>query len=293
MKTHEHDAERLRRFARWSEWPLAILALLIIPSLLLDDPSRSASFHRTAEALNWVVWLAFCVELGVKAWLSADPRTFFRHAWFDLLIVLFSPPFFGPEYLGGLRAVRGFRLLRLLRMARVLAVAGIALESARDVLQHRKLHYVVLITTVVVSLGALSIYGAEHGQNPNIKSVGDAFWWSIVTATTVGYGDVSPITTEGRFIAVGLMLVGIGFISILTATMASFFFESENEARAAKATADRAAEAASIVARLVQLEEKQNELLVLVREQNALYVKLDKVPVPSRTPIVKPPGLTS
>jgi hypothetical protein len=91
MKTREHvDAERLQRFARWSEWPLAILALLIIPSLLLDDPSRSVSFHRSVEALNWVVWLAFCGELGVKAWLSANPRSFLRHAWFDLLIVIYQ-----------------------------------------------------------------------------------------------------------------------------------------------------------------------------------------------------------
>jgi voltage-gated potassium channel len=262
----EHvDAEKLQRFARWSEWPLAILALLILPSLLLDDPSRSVGFHHAVEALNWVVWLAFCGELGVKAWLSANPSSFLRHAWLDLLIVIFSPPFFGPEYLGGLRAVRAFRLLRFLRLARVLAVAGIALESARDVLQHRKIHYVALITTVVISLGALSIYGAEHGQNPNIKSVGDAFWWSIVTATTVGYGDVSPTTTEGRFIAVGLMLVGIGFISILTATMASFFFEEEHY--------NRTAEAARMEARLVRLEENQNELLVLVRAQNSLYAK--------------------
>lgn len=227
---------------------------------------RELSSHRRSTEL--ALWLAFCGELGIKAWLSANPRSFLRHAWFDVLIVVFSPPFLGPEYLGGLRGFRALRLLRLMRLARVLAVAGIALESAREVLQHRKLHYVVLMTTVVVSLGALSIYGAEHGQNPNIKSVGDAFWWSIVTATTVGYGDVSPITTEGRFIAVGLMIVGIGFISILTATMASFFVEGEHE--------DRAAEAARIEARLMRLEEKQNELLVLARERSSLYVKPDE-----------------
>jgi voltage-gated potassium channel len=251
--------ERLQRFARLTEWPLALLALAIIPSLLLDDHTRRTSFHEWSEALNWVVWLAFCGELAVKAWLSHDAKSFFRHAWLDLLIVVFSPPFVGPEYLQGLRVIRGVRALRLLRLLRVIAVAGIALESAKDALQHRRFHYVVLTTGVIVSLGALAIYGAEHGHNEHIASIGDAFWWSIVTATTVGYGDISPSTTEGRLIAIVLMLVGIGFISILTATVASFFFDAEKQARAE--------DVAQVQERLARLEEKQDELLALMKRQ--------------------------
>jgi voltage-gated potassium channel len=253
-----HEA-RLQRFVRLSEWPLALLALAIIPSLLLDDHAQGVAFHRLAETLNWVVWLAFGVELVIKASLSHDARHFFRHAWLDLLIVVFSPPFIGPEYLQGLRVIRAVRVLRFLRVLRVLAVAGIALESARDALQHRKFHYVVLITGVVLSIGALAIYGAEHGRNPNITTIGDAFWWSIVTATTVGYGDISPSTTEGRLIAIALMLVGIGFISILTATVASLFFDQDKQ--------DRANDLAQISAHLHRLEEKQNELLAVIRKR--------------------------
>ena len=64
--------------------------------------------------------------------------------------MVLSPPFIGPEYLQGLGAARAIRLARLLRSVRALAIAGIALESARDVLARRKLHYVVLATTVIV-----------------------------------------------------------------------------------------------------------------------------------------------
>jgi voltage-gated potassium channel len=251
--------ERLKRFVRASEWPLALLALAIIPSLLLDEYAPGAAFHRWSEALNWVVWLAFCGELAIKAWLSHDAKGFFRHAWLDLLIVIFSPPFFGPEYLQGVRAVRAVRVMRVMRLLRVLAVAGIALESARHALQHRRFHYVVLITASIVSIGALAIYGAEHGHNPNITSIGDAFWWSIVTATTVGYGDISPTTTEGRLIAIVLMLVGIGFISIFTATIASFFFDQNKEEQGTQLT--------HIEARLAQLERKQDELLALMQQR--------------------------
>jgi voltage-gated potassium channel len=209
--------------------------------------------------LNWVVWIAFCGELAIKAWLSYDAKGFFRHAWLDVLIVVFSPPFFGPEYLQGIRAVRAVRVMRLLRLLRVIAVAGIALESAKDALQHRRFQYVVLITGVIVSIGALAIYGAEHGHNNSITSIGDAFWWSIVTATTVGYGDISPTTTEGRLIAIVLMLVGIGFISIFTATLASFFFDQNKE--------EHATQLMQIEARLAQLERKQDEILAPMQQR--------------------------
>jgi voltage-gated potassium channel len=256
--------EGLRRFARASEWPLALLALAIIPSLLLED--RTPEFHAWSDRLNWVVWLAFCGELVIKARLSHDVRGFLRHSWFDLIIVLFSPPFAGPEYLQGLRAFRAVRLLRFLRVLRVLAVAGIALESARDALQHRKFHYVVLVTVVTLGLGSLAIYAAEHDHNPTIRTVGDAVWWSIVTATTVGYGDISPTTVEGRLIAVALMLVGIGFISIFTATVASFFLDQSKQ--------EQGGELGQIHARLMKIENKQDELLELVQHRQTRPIDL-------------------
>jgi voltage-gated potassium channel len=253
--------ERLRRFVQLSEWPLALMALALIPPLLLDD-SHVGRWHQWSETLNWVVWLVFCTELGVKAWLTHDTRNFLRHSWFDLLIVVFSPPFLGPEYLQGvraLRAVRVVRLLRFVRVLRVLAIVGIAVESARDALQHRRFHYVVAITTIIVSVGALAIFAVENGQNPSIASLGDAFWWAIVTATTVGYGDVSPKTTEGRLIAVALMLVGIGFIGVFTATVASFFFDQDKT--------QSVNELAQLKASLARVEQKQDELLKRLSER--------------------------
>ena len=74
----------------------------------------------------------------------------------------------------------------------------------------------------MIGLGAIGIFAVERGQNNNIQSIGDALWWAVVTTTTVGYGDVSPVIGEGRLIAVSLMVVGIGFIGVFTATVTSF-----------------------------------------------------------------------
>jgi voltage-gated potassium channel len=218
---------RFERFERFTDLPLAFLALLIVPALIIEDRTQNAYIREAASTVNWIVWLAFCAEYVIKLWLAPSRRIHVRKAWFDLLIIVLSPPFLVPEAFQGARAVRAVRILRLLRFVRAAAVAAIGLREAGEGLRHRRFHYVVLMTVVVVGLGAGGIFAVEHGQNANIRSIGDAFWWAIVTTTTVGYGDVSPVTTEGRLIAVGLMVVGIGFIGVFTATLTSFFLEPE------------------------------------------------------------------
>ena len=118
-----------------------------------------------------------------------------------------------------------YGIIRILRFMRGAAVAAMGLRMAREALRHRRFHYLLLATAVIVTLGAICIYSVEHGTNKSIATLDDAFWWAIVTTTTVGYGDVSPVTGEGRVVAVVLMLLGIGFLGVLTATITSFFFD--------------------------------------------------------------------
>ena len=208
------------------EWPMALMALAVIPALLLDD-GASPTLHLLAVTTNWVVWVAFCVEFVTLLLLAPRKRQFIRQSWFDLLIIAVSPPFpIVPEAWQGLRAARALRVLRLLR---AFAFLSIGLKTTRRLLQHRKFNYVLVATSGVIVLGALGIYIIEREVNDAIRSPGDALWWAISTTTTVGYGDIYPITGEGRLIAVTLMLTGIGVIGLFTATIASFFMVEEEE----------------------------------------------------------------
>jgi voltage-gated potassium channel len=104
---------------------------------------------------------------------------------------------------------------------------------------------VLVVATSTVVLGAIGVYALEAGENKGIQHFGDALWWAVTTVTTVGYGDITPITPEGRLIAVVLMLTGISVIGVFTATVASFLFEAQQA---------ESSETADIIARLDRIE---------------------------------------
>jgi voltage-gated potassium channel len=239
----------LQRLGESLHWPVALLAVLVIPAVVIEDRSTSVELRRLAVLVNWFVWIALCVEF-VILWLARPSWQTIKALWFDLLVIVLSPPFVVPQFLQATRSLRLVRLLRLLRLARVGVVSGLVLRESRRWFSHRQFHVVTMVAVSVVLLGAVAIFVIEGDTNPRVHSFGDAVWWAVVTATTVGYGDISPTTTEGRVVAVVLMLTGIGVIGIFTATVASLFFGQ-----------DHAPSVADLTTRLDSLERKIDRLL--------------------------------
>src|SRR3712207_5870522 len=116
------------------EWPLAILALLVIPVLIIEERAVSAEWRTAAQVLNWIIWLAFCADFLIR-WGAERRWRFLRSAWFDLALIVLTPPFAVPEPMQGARSVRVLRLLRLLRAG---AMAGIRSEEHTSELQSRQ-----------------------------------------------------------------------------------------------------------------------------------------------------------
>ena len=233
------------RFSAAVELPLTILALLWLPVLVVPlvmhlGPAAADTF----EAIDYLLWAVFVVEYLTKVYLSPSRWRFIRHHLPDLAMV--AIPMFRP--------LRAFRVLRLLSLGRVGVVLTAGLLRLRSVLTHRGLHFVLLGVLVMIGVCAALEFGFEHqAHNATIHSFGDALWWAIVTVTTVGYGDKYPVTAGGRGVAVALMLMGIGLIGVLTATVASYFVEEK---------ADR--ERIELTERLDRIE----ELLKTVLEQS-------------------------
>ncbi len=174
----------------------------------------SAGLAVTFNFIDYLVWALFAVEYLVKLYLSPSRSAFVKHHLFDLVVV--AVPVLCP-----LRALRLFRLFDFTRAGVVLANG---LRRARSLFTHRGLHFVLLAVLVIVFvLAAFELGFEQNAHGSNIHNYGDALWWAIVTVTTVGYGDKYPVTAGGRGVAVVLMLVGIGLIGVLTATVASYF----------------------------------------------------------------------
>lgn len=100
------------------EWPVAILALAVVPALIIEDRTTSESVRRTAITINWVAWLAFVTEFLVRLALATHRWRYVRYAWFDLALIVITPPFLVPDFLQGARSIRAVRAVRLLRVLR-------------------------------------------------------------------------------------------------------------------------------------------------------------------------------
>jgi voltage-gated potassium channel len=144
-------------------------------------------------------------------------RYFFTWGWLDLVS---SVP-----AIGFLRTARLVRVIRILRLLRGLRGARILAELLLRQRQQTTLVAVFLVCFSLVVFSSLAVLGCEPGQGGHIDSAGDALWWALSTMATVGYGDVYPVTFEGRAIAVVLMSAGVGLFATMSGLIASWLLD--------------------------------------------------------------------
>lgn len=192
--------------ALWA-YELVMAGLAVGVIWLLTMPDRG--WVRTA---NLSIWAVFATDYFVRLFLAGDRRQFVRRNIPDLVAIL---------PLDFLRVARLARLARLFRVFRAMTVLWRAGRNLQGVLQTNGLGYMLAFSSIVVFLGGAAAWHAET----NIDNMADGLWWSLVTATTVGYGDISPESLGGRLTATVLMLIGIGTLGMITGSIATYFLE--------------------------------------------------------------------
>ncbi len=193
---------------------MAVLTLAYVSLALLIDEG----VNQGADFAVGVLAVIFFCEFTFRFWDSPSRITYLRQHWIDLVTCL---PAIGP-----LRVLRLLRLLGLLRLA----------HQIRDVAYTRStnggrqsLTWVVWPTAVLLWLGSADgLWMVERGQNPSISNFGDALYMAFITVTTVGYGDLRPVTPEGKVIAGGLVFLGLGLLGFISAQMTSRWLRVEN-----------------------------------------------------------------
>ncbi len=157
---------------------------------------------------------------------------------------------FGYAYIIGLLVI-----LRFYALYKVLRITG---KEIRKYPSKTKLDYATVVVLLVFVIGSFLFFLVEHGVNPEVPNYEAAMWYSVVSMTTVGYGDIVPVTGIGRLIGILMIFTGLGYVSLVTATLAfSFidFFRTES-----RKAADR------VEKRIIGYEEKLDELINTIEE---------------------------
>ena len=141
-----------------------------------------------------------------------------------MIIIIFSFPIVpeGLESSGFFRFARLPRLLNGLRFFRLAALLNRFASTVKSIFNSKGLRFIVYATIGIVLFFGFLFYISE----PAVQTYSDGLWWALVTITTVGYGDITPLTNLGRIIASALMIMGIGFIATITAAVSSYFISS-------------------------------------------------------------------
>ncbi|MEY4403902.1 MAG: hypothetical protein RIR91_1937 [Verrucomicrobiota bacterium] len=207
-KLHDELKVRLNGWD-WFVFAVALgsLLLVLVETFLVFSAQTMAVFRWIDNAACAVFFTDVLVRWRRAGWAAE----FWRWGWLDLLAAI---PFDV--------AFRTLQLIRVYRIVRVLRVLYKLQElTTGTTLNERLLALPGIAVVMIVFSTALMVEAERHAPGATIKSGGDALWWALTTVTTVGYGDTYPVTTEGRIIAAGLMLVGIALFGSISAIVTS------------------------------------------------------------------------
>ena len=207
---------------------ILVLSVYVLTALAL---SLFMDFPKEVEILLDYIDNAICVVFlfdFIRNFRSAPNKwEYMKWGWIDLISSIPSLPF--------LRCGRTVRLIRLLRLLRAFKSL---LNICRFIFKSRIKGTMLCLNLILVLLAifsAITILFVENEPESNIKTAGDAIWWVFPSITTVGYGDLYPVTPEGRFIGILLMLSGVGLFGAFSGWIASFFMmDAANEKKEEK-----------------------------------------------------------
>lgn len=202
---------------------ILVFALCII-SVAFAIMDFTTGLSHTQKITDQIIYWFFVGDYVIRLVVSDSKKNFAKDNIFDLLAIIpFNSAFRAFRLLRMVKVLRLSKVLKFTKLFRVGSLSGRLLSKSKRFFNTNGFKYVLLLSASSVLLASFAMMYFEG------MKFTDALWWSFVTATTVGYGDLPPSTATGRIIAALLMLIGIGLIGSLTSTITSFFLRPEKE----------------------------------------------------------------
>ena len=226
---------------------IIILIILNVIAVMLETvPSIHEPYADYFHAFDVFSVTIFTIEYLLRLW-SANYEDRYRHSIHGRLRYVLSPgalidllailPFYLHSFIGlDLRVLRMLRLLRFLRLFRLTAYMK-ASQRVTNVFRNKKnellLSFVLMFFLIIIA--SCLVYFAEHNRQPDVFiSIPHTIWWSVVTLTTVGYGDMYPITVIGKFFAGLILMVGVALFALPAGIITTGFLEEMRASRKSK-----------------------------------------------------------
>ncbi|MDN7144979.1 potassium channel family protein [Liquorilactobacillus mali] len=187
---------------------ISLLAVISVTMVIMDYSNTISIDSYPYNYIDGVILVIFTIDYFARLSLSKNKKQFFKSNIFDLLAIIPVNSIFS-----------------FFRIARLVGLIGKLQKNAKKFLKTNGLIYLILICLAILCISAVMYSLAEN------VSLSESFWWAIATATTVGYGDISPHTAIGKFAAVLLMFVGIGFIGMLTSSITAYFTTADDDSK--------------------------------------------------------------
>lgn len=219
---------------KWFDLVLIILILISVILVMLESVKGiDEKYHGFLLALEWIITIFFTIEYIARIVCIGKPSKYI-FSFYGIIDFVSTIPLYLSYILAGSQALLALRALRLLRIFRILKLVrflGEASQLVRALKASRTkisvFLYVVLILSVI--LGTLMYLIEGNVQETGFTSIPASIYWTIVTLTTVGYGDIAPQTLPGQMIATVIMLLGYGIIAVPTGIVTMEFGKSDNK----------------------------------------------------------------
>jgi voltage-gated potassium channel len=212
---------------------IQVLIILSSISFSIDTlPNLSESFRSGLDVFETVTVIIFSLEYILRLYVSKNPLSY-MFSFYGIVDILAILPFYinifvDLRFLRVFRIFRVFRALKLLRYSKAIKRFNLAFKIVKE-----EVVLFIIVTIVLIFISSAIIYYFENESQPEVfSSIFHSAWWSIVTLTTVGYGDVYPITLGGKIFTFFVLMIGVGFVTVpagLVATALSKARELEED----------------------------------------------------------------